>query len=68
MSEIKTSTWFNTSRGDVIGIVETVDKTTKNTKFYIGVCTGIDKIFDEELIVKTGAKFFPQNFLEEKKL
>jgi len=42
-----------------IGIIKIRDTMTNEEKYYIGACKGEDQRFDEDLIVKAGARFYP---------
>ena len=53
-------------KGDLntIGIVKVKDTLTNKEKYYIGVGKGEDLHFDEDLIAKGGAPFYPSIFKE----
>ena len=46
MSRVIDSWWYTTSGGHCIGIVKTVDDTTKEIKFRIGLADGLNHIFE----------------------
>jgi len=54
------------NRGNLqtIGIVKVKDTLTEQEKYYIGVGMGDNQFFDEELIAKGGAPFYPSIFKE----
>ena len=53
--------------GHTVGIVETLDEITNETKFRIGVGDGAVEWLDEESIAQTGATFDPKLFIRRVK-
>ena len=60
MSKVIDSWWYTTSGGHCIGIVKTVDDTTKEIKFRIGLADGLNEMIDQERIKTHGARFIPE--------
>lgn len=66
MVNIVNSTWYTTAGGHTIGIVETYDEITKETKFRIGVGDGVIEHIDARRIATHGGRFRPEVFIKKK--
>lgn len=60
MSRVTDSWWYTTSGEHCIGIVKTIDETTNEIKFRIGLADGFNELVDQERIKAHGARFIPE--------
>lgn len=58
--EVKDSWWFTDSYGRTVGIIKTEDTKSGDIKFRIGDGLGFSIETDTEMIIKTGARFYPE--------